>query len=523
MPLNIFNGSSWGPFKKIQIYDGSSWKDSKASYIWDGTTWKLFSTGVPTITTAPTFSQTAGSEGSVEQTLSITTGTWENYPTSYRYVWEVAAYTNGVYNWQPLVHNSLAQTQSTAYINLNYVGYLVRCKVYAINAVGESVPSIVEPGLVFSPAANPSFTAYPVSDGRIYAFWGKAKGATGYLMYYQGPNIPYTEILLPLNNEEPGTSVGTEFGNKYIDLGTSARGTLFIAIQPINNSNPFTTVTGNRMIGRQSSVSLSTVRTSTPPAMGSVSMSGTQSAQYPTLYEVRATPTVNSYGSPAGTIDFFWAANSSYNGGNFALFDKNGQTVSCTVSVTNSEGTSSATGYYTVPVHVPVITYGPCETYSESNFNGSECSGTYNRPVYTNVKEKRKTQYSDGYATGQYDYNCTSEVTTTYGSYTQTNGVCGYTTPPPPPACVCEYSTSPTDSFHFAPQCCPAGAQRTGSLSGNTVNACCPNVSKTATGTFACSSYDVNNSASTNYYQCFSVGACQAPRNPDGSRSACYS
>jgi hypothetical protein len=31
----------------------------------------------------------------------------------------------------------------------------------------------------------------------------------------------------------------------------------------------------------------------------------------------------------------------------------------------------------------------------------------------------------------------------------------------------------------------------------------------------------VTNSASTNYYDCYSVGACTAPRNPDGSRASC--
>jgi hypothetical protein len=38
---------------------------------------------------------------------------------------------------------------------------------------------------------------------------------------------------------------------------------------------------------------------------------------------------------------------------------------------------------------------------------------------------------------------------------------------------------------------------------------------------YECKSYDVTNSASTNYYDCYSVGACTAPRNPDGSRPTC--
>jgi hypothetical protein len=39
---------------------------------------------------------------------------------------------------------------------------------------------------------------------------------------------------------------------------------------------------------------------------------------------------------------------------------------------------------------------------------------------------------------------------------------------------------------------------------------------------FECKSYDVTNSASVNYFQCYSVGQCAANSNPDGSRTVCY-
>jgi hypothetical protein len=521
MPLNIFDGSSWNPFKKINIHDGSSWVTAKSAHVWDGTAWKLFSTGVPKNTTAPSFSQTSGAEGSVEQTISVTTGTWENSPTSYRYVWEVAAFTNGAYNWQTLLHNGVAQTQSSAYLNFNYVGYLVRCKVYAINAVGESDPYLVEPGAIFGPGPIPFFMAYPVSDGRIYSLWQKAKGATGYIMYYQGPNIPYTQITLPAHNEEPGTSVGTDFGNKYIDLGSNARGTLFIAIQPINASNPFTSIIGSHMVGRQSSASLSTVRTSTPAVINSSFISATQSAQYPSLVELRMNVNVGSYGNPAGTLDYYWGPNFVWNGGNFMLAERNGQTVSCTASITNSEGTVSSTASYNTDVYVPpapVITWTGCEYYTTSSTYTSECSGTYVRTKYTDTLYYRKEKLSDGTRTGEYDYNCASQDSVSYGPYSQVNGVCGYTTPPPP-ACVCNYSDQ--GSYHYAPECCPGGSQRSGSLSGTTVNNCCPNVSKTFYA-WQCKAYDVNDSRSNNYYNCYSVGACTAPNNSDGTRTACY-
>lgn len=530
MPLNIFNGSNWNPFKKIQVHNGSTWVDSKASYIWNGTEWKLFSTGVPENTVAPVFSQQSGLEGLVEQTVSITTGTWDNSPTSYRYVWEAAPYSNSSYSWQPLVHDGSPQVLSTAYVNFNYVGYLIRCKVYASNAVGESQAKIVEPGIILGPEKIPFFTAYPVSDGRIYMLWQKSKGANGYYVQYQGPNVSFTELVLPAHNEEPGTSVGTDFSNKYLELGTNARGTLGINIWPTNNSNPFSNISGSRIQGGARSASLSTVRTSTPPVINSSSISATPSSQYPSLMELRMNVNVGSYGNPSGALDYYWGPGFVWNGGNFMLADRNGQTFSCTASITNSEGTVSSTAYYTTDVYVPpapTITWTGCEVYFSQSSSEEECSGTFVRTNSRQTYYYRKEKLSDGNRTGEFDYNCstTSEITS-YGTYSQVDGKCGYTTPPPPPppACVCNYSTQgPTDPIHFAPQCCPGGSQRTGSLSGNTVNACCPNVSKTATGTFACSSYDVNNAASTNYYNCFSVGACTAPRNPDGSRSACYS
>lgn len=523
MPINIFDGSSWNPFKKIQIHNGSSWVDSKASYIWNGTEWKLFTAGVPSNTVSPLLSQTSGSEGSVDQTLSITTGTWDNSPTSYRYVWEAAPYSNSSYNWQPLMNQGVAQTQATAYLNSTYVGYLVRCKVYASNAVGESLPKIVENGAIYGPGIIPVFVAYPVSDGRIYAFWQKAKGVTGYILAYQGPNVPFASLTLPVNNEEPGTSVGEDYGNKYIELGSSASGTLFITLQPINESNPFTTAIGSRMIGRQSSVSLSTVRTSIAARINGSSLSGAPS-QFQNVTEVNMSVSVASYGSPAGTLDYYWGPGSFWNGGSYALFDNNGSTISCTASITNSEGTVSSTAYYTLPQYVappPVISYGSCEFDYNTTRDDLECNGTSFRFKTTTTTYYKRKVLSDGSWTGQYNYDgCSTTSTVSYTPYSTAEGVCGYTAPPP---CVCNYSTTPTMSFHFAPQSCPGGSQRTGSLSGTTVNANCPNVSKTATGTFTCSSYDVNNTASTNYANCYTVGACQAPRNPDGSRSACYS
>ena len=88
----------------------------------------------------------------------------------------------------------------------------------------------------------------------------------------------------------------------------------------------------------------------------------------------------------------------------------------------------------------------------------------------------------------------------------------------PPASCVCNYSDM--GSYHYAPECCPSGAQRSGSLGGTTTGSCCPNVTKPSK--FVCKSYDVTNSASNNYYTCYYTGECAANNNSDGTRAVCY-
>ena len=110
---------------------------------------------------------------------------------------------------------------------------------------------------------------------------------------------------------------------------------------------------------------------------------------------------------------------------------------------------------------------------------------------------------------------CAVRSYNTVSSSTQINGLCGYTEPV---ACVCNYTDY--GSYHYSPQCCPSGAQRTGSLSGSTSGACCPTVNKTLR--YNCTNYDVTNSASANYYDCYSVGQCAAQFNASGNRTTCY-
>jgi hypothetical protein len=171
----------------------------------------------------------------------------------------------------------------------------------------------------------------------------------------------------------------------------------------------------------------------------------------------------------------------------------------------------SNTYSYNAPVYTgPVITYGPCEAWSYGAYGSpqyTECSGTFLCNVVFRAVYNRRQIYSNGSATGTYDYSCADTQEQRYQDCSQTNGICGY-------SCICNYLDS--GSFYYSPQCCGFATQRTGALSGYTSGECCPNVPYTA----RCSSYDVNNSASANYYQCISVNDCSAQNNISG-RTRC--
>ena len=218
-------------------------------------------------------------------------------------------------------------------------------------------------------------------------------------------------------------------------------------------------------------------------------------------------------------------------------------------------------------------TYGPCQAYGEAQGSspvggGSYCDGTNTVSYQTWPYNARRTILINGSWDGySYDYNCSQINQNIVISSQQIDGSCGYTTPTttwyctesypgggvgncsyttstfnnsasgsgysrscstsgypscgstdPAPSCTCNYQDM--GSYHYSPQCCPSGSPRTGSLGGTSSGSCCPNVNKTQK--WECKSYDVTNSASANYYQCYSVGQCAATTNSDGSRTVCY-
>jgi hypothetical protein len=507
MPLNIFDGSNWNPFQKIQVHDGSSWNESKGSFIWDGSAWNLFSTGAPNNTVEPVFSQSVIG-GGVEQTLSITTGTWDNNPTSYRYVWEVAPYSNSGFSWQTLIYNGSAQTSSSAYIPDTYVGYLVRCKVYALNQAGESQPVIIQPGIVFGPQQLPELAAYIILDGKILVQWRKAKGATGYYMQYQGAQVAFTELDVSATNQEPGTSPGSDYVNKYLEL-PNVGGSISIFVQGFSTSNPFSTALNSKISGGGRNASTNIRFTMPTP-----SLSLTQNYLVGTTSSTAVISVTNhsSFNANASVQVSASSGTASFSSGNISISNPpDGRSITVYVTYTYLGDSVSNNYQYNSPVYTgPVTTYGPCEAWYTGPAGPAqytECNGTAICNVAFRPVSNRRLIYSDGSSTGTYDYNCADTQVKVYQDCNNINGLCGY-------SCICNYSD--VGGYYFSPQSCEFGTQRTGALSGYTSGPNCPNVPYTA----ICTSYDANNSASANYYQCIAQGDCSAQNNISG-RTRC--
>ena len=281
MPLNIFDGSSWNPLKKIQVHDGSSWNDSKAAYIWNGSEWKSLLDLQPVNTTLPSLSLQAGTYlYAAEETISVSNGVWENSPTSFQYQWQKAPYPTS--DWSNILDKtssslSLTEDEWDSSQQLKYVGYTVRCKVTAINAVGATLNPVYTPSSpVIGPAKLNPISVNIVSNGIVEFTWLKSVAATDYYMQYQGSQVPFTEISSLVNNTDSTKGVYSVNGsvNKVtLDTG-SASGSVGILINPINGSNVsgLTSLSG---YGRNASVSdLKPFKPSVSASMQSFSWGG---------------------------------------------------------------------------------------------------------------------------------------------------------------------------------------------------------------------------------------------------------
>lgn len=411
------------------------------------------------------------------------------------------------------------------------------------------------------------------TDGVELTFGGSSN-ATGYDIYWN-PNIGNT----PTNSTTPDFY---DVSSPYLDTGIGSSTTRYYWVRGKNASGTSNWYpAGNGVQGTRTAAVTPTITnlTASAPTTATqqlvtvtVSWSSTNQASY----NLTVTQTGVASFNDTGTTQT--SSNTADSGNLFRVYSGASATILLTIySGANQTGTSATqTITYTPPLSQ--TTYGPCEFWY--TYDTYECSSIYNRDVSTTYY-KRKV-YVDGVWDGStYDYSesaCTPAVT--YGSYKLTNGRCGYTEPvyqyycttnyrqagipndqytsstdesevvcdsyrtvcsynntgsypsaSEPPACATTTTTTTTTtacvcvyqdmgSYHYSPQCCPSGSARSGSLSGTTSGACCPNVNKTQK--WNCNTFDVNNSTSANYFLCFSVGQCAATSNSAGTRTTCY-
>lgn len=511
--MKIYDGSSWNDSKGLKIYTGSGWSTPIKVWVFDNG-WKLDNPSLPESTAGPTFTYTGKTNPAVGATFTANS-TWRmdgSYaPTSYAYQWkrnnvDISGATTQTYlsttsDVDKVLSVSITATNSTgsttitggpgyiilpivetmsayeitetpaapivslSYSGLTYSGSFTQNANYSYG-VSTNNGSVTRSGNQFSGSGSSgSATVYVTatnSNKQVYMLWSEAPGATSYDVVKYG-NTGTTTINVP-----------------------STQRTYTWSIADGNEGNYFTIYP--RSANYQGYGIQNTVTTSNKSATGS------------------ATVTI---GCTAGWVDADWTYGGVTWSGNCSNNSESGTYswryrmygyADCTEDNIIEYGSYGTSRYC-----VPTCTAGWVDADYTYNVEWSGTCGSNSLEGGTSAGRTRTYRYAD----------CSTALITEQGPFYQTRA-CTYV------ACVCNYSAGPTDSYHFAPECCPGGSQRAGSLSGTTTNACCPNVSRTASGKYTCKEYDVSNSASSNYYTCYSVGACDASYNSDGSRATCY-
>jgi hypothetical protein len=194
----------------------------------------------------------------------------------------------------------------------------------------------------------------------------------------------------------------------------------------------------------------------------------------------------------------------------------------------NESGSYSVTRSCTPPVS---ITYGSCEAYGDAvsyQGAGSYCSGTTTITYETWLYNARRTILQNGSWNGySYDYSCGQVSQQVVTGQQQINGSCGCCPVVNQWYCTESYNGGGVGNCGYS----MPGYDNSGSGSGfsrqcvyGTSYPSCQSTNPAPVCTsykYQCKSYDVTNSASNNYFTCYSVGECAANNNSDGSRATC--
>ena len=215
MGLYVYNGSSWSSQATgFKLYNGSSWTNVNRGYVYNGSSWSQFYPEAPANTAAPTITYSSGSAypAGVNQSLSASTGTWTNSPTSYSYQWEYKP-LNGSFS-------SIAGATSSSYsIPASMSGAAIRIAVTATNARGSTTAYSSDTGYL-SPAPLTGATASKTGYGTVFVSWNASYGATLYYVQYS-PNFTETSTTSTSITISglPGPTVGF-----YISANTKNNG-----------------------------------------------------------------------------------------------------------------------------------------------------------------------------------------------------------------------------------------------------------------------------------------------------------
>jgi hypothetical protein len=198
VPLNIFDGSSWNPFKKAQVFDGSQWSDAKSIQIYNGSQWQAISSLVPVNTATPTATWLIDSistlpDYGVGQTVTIAHGDWTNNPSTYTYKWYKAPYNVGNKLWSLIDGVTSNQYQLPAEL----VGYYIKVEVFAENQYGKSAAATYNmPDQAFiCPQGTKNLSSQAISNTQATITWDASLGANGYYIQYWQAGV-YHDVRL---------------------------------------------------------------------------------------------------------------------------------------------------------------------------------------------------------------------------------------------------------------------------------------------------------------------------------------
>jgi hypothetical protein len=198
-------------------------------------------------------------------------------------------------------------------------------------------------------------------------------------------------------------------------------------------------------------------------------------------YTTVSTPAVTAPGSMAGLVSGYYAGQSYFNWSAPTGTSPFTYYYSFGGAYTSTTGTSATTSGY---ASITVFASNPAGSGGDGSF-------TLTPPAPTPSKWYCTTSAQCA-GIGNCSYNGGSDTNQT-GSGTGYNIACSYNNTGTYPPCQSS-----------------AGATCTGNLS------CCSQGLK-----YRCSDYDVNNSASVNYFQCYGIGDCDANSDPAGVRTRC--